>query len=86
MPGEDAQHLPDEVEALRAYLKKGGFLWADDAWGSYAWEHWLRELRNILPAAEYPLVDLPINHSIFRVLFEAPLNVTLTSRVPSGNR
>ena len=32
---------PEEVEALRAYLKKGGFLWADDAWGSYAWDHWL---------------------------------------------
>ena len=62
---------PEEVEALRAYLKKGGFLWADDAWGSYAWDHWLEQLRNILPAAEYPLVDLPINHAIFRTLFEA---------------
>ena len=63
--------VPEEVEALRAYLQKGGFLWADDAWGSYAWDHWLGELRKILPAAEYPLVDLPINHSIFRTLFEA---------------
>src|SRR5688572_28978021 len=61
----------DEVAALRAYLKKGGFLWADDAWGSYAWNHWHEELRKILPPAEYPLVDLPINHSIFRTLFEA---------------
>ena len=62
---------PDQIEPLRDYLKKGGFLWADDAWGSYAWDHWLGELRKILPAAEYPLVDLPINHSIFRTLFEA---------------
>lgn len=62
---------PEEVAALRVYLKKGGFLWADDAWGSYAWDHWLRELRKILPASEYELVDLPINHSIFRTLFEA---------------
>lgn len=66
-----ATFVPEEVEALRAYLKKGGFLWADDAWGSYAWDHWLAELRQILPAADYPLVDLPMNHSIFRVLFEA---------------
>ena len=44
---------------------------ADDAWGSYAWDHWLGQLRNILPAADYPLVDLPIEHSIFRTLFEA---------------
>ncbi len=62
---------PDEVVALRAYLKKGGFLWADDAWGSYAWDHWLTELRKVLPASEYPLVDLPINHSIFHTLFSA---------------
>jgi hypothetical protein len=66
-----AQFGPTEVEALRAYLKKGGFLWADDAWGSYAWDHWIAELRKVLPQAEYPLVDLPINHSIFRTLFEA---------------
>ena len=62
---------PEEVESLRAYLKKGGFLWADDAWGSYAWDHWEREMRKVLPAAEYPLVDLPINHSIFHTLFSA---------------
>jgi hypothetical protein len=61
----------EEVAALRAYLQKGGFLWADDAWGSRAWEHWLAELRKILPASEYPLVDLPLNHSIFHTLFDA---------------
>lgn len=62
---------PEEVQALRAYLKKGGFLWADDAWGSYAWEHWLGEIRKVLPASEYPLVDLPLHHSIFHTLFSA---------------
>jgi hypothetical protein len=61
---------PEEVAALRAYLRKGGFLWADDAWGSEAWEHWEAELRKILPASEYPLVDLPLNHSIFHTLFD----------------
>ena len=32
----------DEAEAagLRTYLQKGGFLWADDFWGEYAWVHW----------------------------------------------
>src|SRR5688572_11691484 len=25
----------EEATALRAYLQKGGFLWADDFWGSY---------------------------------------------------
>ena len=43
-----------EALALREYLQKGGFMWADDFWGSYAWRHWERELRKILPASEYP--------------------------------
>ena len=32
----------DESEAanLREYLLKGGFLWADDFWGEYAWQIW----------------------------------------------
>lgn len=67
----NATFSPDDVVALRAYLQKGGFLWADDAWGSRSWDHWLEELRKILPASEYPLVDLPITHAIFRTLYEA---------------
>jgi uncharacterized protein DUF4159 len=60
----------EDVAALRAYLKKGGFLWADDAWGSYAWNHWVDEIRKVLPASEYPLIDLPMNHSMFHTLFD----------------
>jgi hypothetical protein len=66
-----ASFTPEEGAALRAYLQKGGFLWADDAWGSRAWDHWLAEMRKILPASDYPLVDLPINHAIFHTLFDA---------------
>ena len=33
-----------EVENLRAYLMKGGFLWADDFWGEYAWEVWAEQI------------------------------------------
>jgi len=29
----------NEAAGLRAYLMKGGFLWADDFWGEYAWSH-----------------------------------------------
>ena len=62
---------PPEAEALRSYLRKGGFLWVDDAWGDYAWQHWVTELRKILPAAEYPIFDVPLNHSILHTLFDA---------------
>jgi hypothetical protein len=59
----------DEVEQLRTYLLKGGFLWADDFWGSYAWQNWERELRKVFPAGQYPIIDLPLDHPIFRTQF-----------------
>ena len=60
----------EEQRALRAYLLKGGFLWADDFWGSYAWDFWAGQIRRVLPAAEYPIVDLPLDHPLFRTQFE----------------
>lgn len=61
----------EDAAALRTYLLKGGFLWADDSWGSRAWDHWRRELRKVLPAAEYRLLDLPISHPLFHTMFDA---------------
>jgi hypothetical protein len=67
-----AAHLDEqEALALRAYLLKGGFLWADDFWGERAWAIWERELRKVFPASEYPIIDLPMNHSIFHTLFDS---------------
>jgi hypothetical protein len=62
----------NESEALnlRTYLLKGGFLWVDDFWGSYEWEHWVREIRHALPADEYPIFDIPADHPIYRTQFE----------------
>jgi hypothetical protein len=60
----------DEAAKLRSYLLKGGFLWADDFWGSYAWEWWEEQIRKVFPAAEYPIVDLPLSHPLFRSQFE----------------
>jgi hypothetical protein len=59
----------DDIVALRAYLLKGGFLWVDDFWGTYAWENWEEEIGRVLPPAEYPIVDLPRDHPIFRTQF-----------------
>ncbi|PYR15455.1 MAG: transmembrane prediction [Acidobacteria bacterium] len=62
----------DEAEAigLRTYLQKGGFLWADDFWGEYAWEHWVNEIRKALPSGEYPLIDVPLDHTLFHLLYD----------------
>lgn len=60
----------DEAARLRSYLLKGGFLWADDFWGTYAWQWWEAQIRKVFPAAEYPIVDLPYDHPLFRSQFE----------------
>jgi len=59
-----------EALNLRTYLLKGGFLWVDDFWGSYEWDHWVREIRHAFPASEYPIFDVPPEHPIFRTQFE----------------
>lgn len=60
---------PEEVVRLRAYLLKGGFLWVDDFWGTAAWDQWTQEIARVLPPAEYPIVDAPLDHALFRTLF-----------------
>ena len=61
---------PQEAVKLREYLQKGGFLWADDFWGSYAWEHWVLELNKVLPPNEYKIFELPKDHPLFRQQFQ----------------
>lgn len=61
----------NEAKALRTYMLKGGFFWADDSWGEYAWRHWVGQVRKIFPdEREYPIIEVPINHSIFHTLFD----------------
>src|ERR1044071_3504822 len=59
----------DEAKALRTYLVKGGFLWADDFWGSDDWAWWTGQIHKALPAADYPIFDIPLDHPIFHTLF-----------------
>ena len=58
-----------EAERLREYLLKGGMLWTDDSWGTFQWEHWVAELRKVLPAGEYPIFDVPLDHPLYRTQF-----------------
>jgi hypothetical protein len=58
-----------EVARLREYLLKGGFLWVDDFWGDEAWDQWSHEIARVLPPSEYPIVDLPPTHPLFRMQF-----------------
>ncbi|MGQ0732193.1 MAG: DUF4159 domain-containing protein [Acidobacteriota bacterium] len=71
----------NEAGSLRAYLLKGGFLWADDFWGSYAWQAWEFAIRQVLPSGEYPIVELPLDHALFRSHFV----VKKVPQIPSIN-
>jgi len=65
-----ARFTDDEVLALRAYLQKGGFITVDDFWGTRAWEQWAEEIGRVLPAHEYPIVDIPRDHVIMHELYD----------------
>lgn len=63
----------NEAAHLREYLMKGGFLWADDFWGEYAWDFWERQIRKALPSGSYRIVDLdPVSHPLFHALMTVP--------------
>ena len=71
----------EEVERLREYLTKGGFLWADDFWGEAAWNWWAEEFEQVLPAKDYPIVDLDTDHPLYRSQF----SVAETPQIASIN-
>jgi Domain of unknown function (DUF4159) len=60
----------DEAERMRNYLLKGGFFWADDFWGSAAWDHWASQIARVFPPADYPIEDIQIGDPMLRSLFE----------------
>jgi hypothetical protein len=64
---------PREIVALRAYLKKGGFLIFDDfrddfERGGGGWAHFESNMRRVIPDAQF--VDLSPSHPIFHSFFE----------------
>jgi hypothetical protein len=76
-----ARFTEEEVQRLREYFLKGGFLWVDDSWGSYAWSMWVREIARILPPGEFPIFDIPLTHPIMHTLYD----VKDIPQVPSIN-
>ena len=60
----------EDAAKLRTYLLKGGFLWVDDFWGSYAWDRWVDEIAGVLPPHQYPIVDIPVDHQILHMLYD----------------
>jgi len=66
------QFSPQEVERLREYFLKGGFLWVDDSWGSVQWSRWVSQISRIFPPGEFPIVDVPASHPALHMLYDVP--------------
>jgi hypothetical protein len=58
-----------DAESLRNYLLKGGFLWADDFWGSEAWSHWASQISQVLPPPEFQIEDVPLTDPMLQTMF-----------------
>lgn len=60
----------EEVERLREYLLKGGFLLVSDYHGTLGKEQFDEEIGRVLPRNEFPIVDLtPPGHPLWRMMF-----------------
>jgi Domain of unknown function (DUF4159) len=59
-----------EVQRLREYLLKGGFLLVSDYHGTEAREQFDEEIGRALPRSQFPIVDLtPPDHPLWRTMF-----------------
>jgi hypothetical protein len=71
-----ARFTDAEVERLREYLLKGGFLLVTDYHGSLAKAQFDEEISRVLPPARFPIVDLtPPDHPMWNTMFRV-------SRIP----
>jgi hypothetical protein len=76
-----AEFSEEEVKNLRTFFLKGGFLWVDDFWGSYAWDNWQEQISRVLPSGAYPIFDVPLEHPVMHTLYD----VKEFMQVPSLN-
>ena len=59
---------PLEVEALREFMHRGGFVMLDDFWGEAHFQDFLIEITKIFPDRQ--LVKLDMNHEVFRMFYD----------------
>ncbi len=57
-----------EVAVLREYLRRGGFLFCDDFWGSWEWTNFQHNMLRVLPDAG--ISELPLSHPIFHAYYD----------------
>ena len=58
----------EEVEHLRSYLRRGGFILFDDFRGSYEWDQLASQLARVFP--ELDPVEIPPEHFIWSIYYD----------------
>jgi hypothetical protein len=74
----------DEVLALRKYLLNGGFLMADDFWGSRQWENFASEMKRVFPDREFS--ELEMDHAVFKCVFDLAAGERMTCKCRTLDR
>ncbi|HAJ76038.1 MAG TPA: hypothetical protein DCM64_06240, partial [Gammaproteobacteria bacterium] len=59
---------PGEIENLREYLLRGGFLLIDDFWGQQQYNNFLAAFSQVFPDRE--IIELKPDHEIFHVYYD----------------
>lgn len=70
-----------QVRALRTYLLRGGFLFADSFFGSDSWVGFQEGLQRIFP--DRPIIDLTDDHPVFHTVYDIPAMTTV--QIPNMN-
>jgi|TARA_B110000483_G_scaffold243639_1_gene334733 hypothetical protein len=66
--GGGIQLNPGEIQNLREYLARGGFLLIDDFWGQQQWDNFYAAFSQIFPDRE--IIELSPDHEIFHVYYD----------------
>lgn len=66
-----------EVLALREYLRRGGFLFCDDFWGTWEWENFQQNMSRVLP--EGRITEIPLSHQVFHSYY----NISQLVQIPN---
>lgn len=57
-----------EIQGLREYVRRGGFVVIDDFHGDFEWEIMRRVLMQAFP--EWPILPLPVDHELMRIHYD----------------
>ena len=81
-PGE-MQLTDKEVENLRAFVQRGGFILMDDFDGPWQWQQMRSQIRRAFPEKDF--VPLDIDQGVFHMIYELDGFQGMADHVPGGS-